>query len=405
MAPIQNQPVPNPSLTKESATYVKKPQEKEILEPCKATLFTGVGQPALYTTLTRPKLKHEEDVIVKVIKTTICGTDLHILGGNVFTCKPGTRIGHEGIGVIVEKGSKVTKHQLGERVICQCITTCGNCKNCEKEFYGHCDNGGWILGNEIDGMQGEYARVPYANNSCYKVPKHLYNTAVEDALVMCSDILPTGLEVGLLDGFIKEGMTLAIVGLGPVGMATMICAEIYKPKEIYFIDLNPYRLDVAESLGKLPGFADTKLFRIVNTNDDAAEQVMKHTDGEGVDLVVEAIGIPKGWEICQDVVRVGGHIAMLGVHGKPGVINLERMWYRNFMLTAGLVHGYTTQMLIDRIVDGTLPANKLLSHSMKLSKVEEAYKLFKSGVNCLKVLLCADDEWDNNPHLSSLKQE
>jgi len=355
--------------------------------------------------LTRPKLKHAEDVIIKVVKTTICGTDLHILGGNVFTCKPGTRLGHEGIGVIIERGPGVTKHQLGDRVICQCITNCGKCKNCEKEFYGHCENGGWILGNEIDGMQGEYVRIPYANDSCYKVPKHLHNTPAEDNLVMCSDILPTGLEVGLLDGNIKEGMTLAIVGLGPVGLATMICAEIYKPKEIYFIDLNSYRLDVAESLADLPGFADTKIIKVVNTDDDAAEQIMKMTNGVGVDLVVEAIGIPKGWEICQDVVRIGGHIAILGVHGKPGVINLERMWYRNFSLTAGLVHGYTTQMLIDRIINGTLAVNKLISHKMKMSNIEEAYKLFKSGFNCLKVLLVNDDEWDNNPHLTELKVE
>ncbi|CAL4246562.1 unnamed protein product, partial [Meganyctiphanes norvegica] len=361
-------------------------QEKTIIEPCKATLFAGVGQSAVYTTLTRPKLKHEEDVIIKVVKTTICGTDLNILGGNVLTCKPGTGIGHEGIGIILEKVSKVIKHQLGDRVICQCITTCGKCKICEKKFYGHCDNGGWMLGNEIDGMQGEYVRIPYANNSCYKYPKHLYNTPVEDALVMCSDMLPTGLEVGLLDGNMKEGMKIAIIGLGPVGMATMICAEIYKPKEIYFVDLNPYRLDAAESLGKLPRFANTNFIKILNTNDDAAEQIMKHTDADGVDLAVECIGIPRGWEICQDIAKVGGHIAILGVHGKPGVFNLERMWYKNFTITAGMVHGYTTQMLIDRIVEGNLPAHKLLSHSMKLSQIEEAYKLFKTGVNCLKIL-------------------
>ncbi|CAL4121679.1 unnamed protein product [Meganyctiphanes norvegica] len=365
---------------------------------CNATLFTGVGQPPVYQKLDRPQLKHEEDVIIKVIKTSVCGTDLHILQGNVFTCLPGTRIGHEGIGEIVERGSKVTKHEIGERVLCQCITNCGNCKNCAKEFYGHCVNAGWLIGNRIDGMQGEYARVPYANTSCYKIPMHVYNTPIEDGILLACDVIPTGLEVGLLDGRIKENMSLAIIGMGPVGIATLMCAEMYKPREVYFVDLNPFRLDIAESLKSLPGFANTKLVKIHNTLDDAAKQIMTLTKNAGVDLVVEAIGIPKGWEISQNVVRPGGHIALLGVHGKPGEINLERMWYKNFKMTAGLVHGYTTQMLIDKIVNRSLPAETLITHRMKLSQVEDAYKVFKSGINCLKIILVADDEWDNQKY-------
>lgn len=399
MSPNQKLTITDPLVVEEAETFIQNPRKMEIVEPFRAALFTGVGQQAVFSTLSKPKLKHEEDIIIKVVKTTICGTDLQILEGNVSTCKPGTVLGHEGIGVIIEKGSKVTKHELGDRVVCQCITSCGKCKSCEKKFYGHCDNAGWLLGNEIDGMQGEYARVPYANNSCFKVPKHLHNTALEDALVMCSDILPSGLEVGLLDGGMKEGMTLAIVGLGPVGISTMMCSEIYKPKQIYVVDLNPYRLNVAESLSKLPGFTNTKIIKIDNTNDDAAEQIMKLTNGEGVDLAVEAIGITKGWEICEDIVDVGGRIALVGVYGESGTIHLEKMWHKNVTITAGIVNGYSTQMLIDRIVEGTLNVDKLISYKMKLSQVEEAYKLFKSGVDCLKILLVNDDEWDSNPHL------
>merc|ERR1711970_1112824 len=363
---------------------------------CLATLFTGVAQPPVYQKLDKPKLKHEEDVIIKVIKSSVCGTDLHILEGNVFSCAPGTRIGHEAIGEIVERGSKVTVHEIGERVLCQCISNCGNCKNCSKEFYGHCVNAGWLLGNRIDGVQGEYARIPYANTSCFKIPKHVHNTPIEDGILLAGDVIPTGLEVGLMDGRIKENMSLAIIGLGPVGQATLMCAELYKPTEVFYVDLNPYRLDIAESISKiLPGFANTKLVKICNNHDDAAQQIKALTNNHGVDLVVEAIGIPKGWEIAQDCVRPGGHIALLGVHGKPGKINLERMWYKNFKMTAGLVHGYTTQMLIDKIVDRSLPAERLITHRMKMSQVEDAYKVFRSGINCLKIVLVADDEWDN----------
>jgi len=373
----------------ENTTEEKIPEK----EKCKCAVFLGVGKGMEMQTLRKPKILKPTDALIKVLKTTICGTDLHILRGSVFTCHAGRRIGHEGIGEILELGSAVHKYKVGDRIVVSCITNCGECLHCKKQFYGHCKDGGWILGNEIDGMQGQFARIPHVERSCYKVPKHVWDTDIEDGLVMCSDILPTGLECGLLDGGIEKGQdTIAIVGAGPVGLAALIATSVYHPKRVFVVDLNPHRLHLAEDLGSTAGFENTKITGINASDGTGVEQILKLTDGVGVDLVIEAVGLPASWSTCQDVVKAGGHIAVLGVHGLPATINLERMWFRNFKMTAGMVHGYTTQSLMDRVLSGEIDACSLISHRMPLSEVEKAYEMFGNAAEhgAIKILLVND---------------
>lgn len=332
-----------------------------------------------------PTIQQETDIIVKVLKTTICGTDLHILGGNVFTATEGRRLGHEGIGEIVETGSQVQNFQVGDRVLVACITNCGECQHCQNKFYGHCEDGGWQLGNTIDGMQGQYARIPHADTSCHYVPPHVHDTEMEDALVMCSDILPTGLEVGLLDGALKQNENIAIIGAGPVGLAALTCAVgMFNPQNSIVVDVNDFRLDVAKDIGAS--------HIINNKNGDATEKILEITEGKGVDLVIEAIGIPEGWYMCQDSVKSGGRIAMLGVHGVPATINLEKMWYRNFTFTAGMMHGFTIPSLMSAILEGKLNAEPLITHRLYLSDVQNAYTMFKDAgqYEAMKIMLIND---------------
>jgi len=363
---------------------------------CSATVYMGPKEKMSFKNLRKPKVQEPTDALVKVIKTTICGTDLHILRGNVASSKQYIRLGHEGIGEIVELGAAARasgKFHVGDRVVVSCITACGKCHQCENKFHGHCTDGGWILGNTIDGMQGQFARIPHVDTSCYFVPKEVHDTEIEDGLVMCSDILPTSLEVGLLDGGIEHGQdTVAIVGVGPVGLATLIGCALYKPKTIFVIDLNAHRLQEAVNLGHIEGLEDTKIWPIDNKDSTAVAQVMEKTNGIGVDLIVECVGNPAAWNICQGLVRAGGHIAILGVHGTPATINLEQMWYRNFTMSAGMVHGYTTQYLMDRVISGDIHAGELISHRMKLSEMEKSYEMFTNAekYQSLKILITND---------------
>eukprot|EP00940_MAST-03C_sp_MAST-3C-sp2_P003571 g3571.t1 len=327
-----------------------------------------------------PKILEPTDAIIRVHKTTICGTDLHIMRGAVKTERL-TTLGHEGIGDIVAVGSAVKKYKIGDRVLVPCITRCGACSYCKEKFYGHCVNGGWILGHTINGMQAEYARVPHVDASCYRLPEGICGED-ENKYVMLSDILPTGLEVGLMDGGVSKGMTIGIVGVGPVGLAAVMCAHaFYEPKRLVVVDVNQARLDHAKKLGA------TDL--VNNKNGDAVEQIMRLTNDVGLDLVVECIGIPIGWEICQDTVRAGGNIGILGVHGKPATINLERMWYRNFKMSAGMVHCFTIDALMDQIRTGALQADKLISHKYAMSELSKAYDTFANAgtTGSLKVLI------------------
>jgi alcohol dehydrogenase len=268
----------------------------------KALVYHGPGEKALEDRA-KPDLLEPNDAIVKIMKTTICGTDLHILKGDVATCAPGRILGHEGVGVVDSLGAGVTAFHPGDNVLISCISSCGKCEYCRRGMYSHCTMGGWILGNTIDGTQAEYVRIPHADTSLYPVPMG----ADGEALVMLSDILPTGFECGVLNGKVRPGVTVAIVGAGPIGLAALLSAHFYSPAEIIMIDLDDNRLEVTRRLGAT---------QTVNSKDGkAAEKVKALTGGRGVDTAIEAVGVPATFLLCQDLVAPGGIIANIGVHG------------------------------------------------------------------------------------------
>lgn len=344
-----------------------------------------------------PMLLQPTDVVARVHKTTICGTDLHILGGNVLDAKPGLGLGHEGIVDIVEVGTAVKSFKVGDRVLCCCISSCGSCKKCNIKRYGNCEakEGSWALGHTIDGMQSQFVRIPHADYSCYRLPEScVKDTIGEDKYLMLADILPTAYEIGLVDGAMADGKTCAIVGAGPVGLAAVLAAHtMYDAAAIVVIDLNEERLQLAEAMGA------THTVRVDPAGGDAAAAVRVRArvvelfgeEEDGIDVVVEAVGLPGGWSVAQEIVKPGGNIAVLGVHGKPVTFNLERMWYRNFTLTAGMVHGYSIPDLMAHIESGKLRADLLVSHRFKLSEIETAYALFEARKDgALKMLLTND---------------
>ncbi len=326
-----------------------------------------------------PVLKEPTDIIVRIHKTTICGTDLHIIKGNVETTAAGRILGHEGIGTVIHAGEAVSRHKVGDRVLISCITSCGKCKNCHNQFFGHCEKGGWQLGNTIDGCQAQYVRVPHADGSAYPMP--IGPGSDEDGYLMLSDIVPTGLEVGVVEGMVKEGKTVAVIGVGPVGLAAILAATPFKPARIIAVDRDANRLEVAHALGATD--------MIDNSDNSAAQQIMALTDGKGVEVAIEAIGTPAGWDLCENIVAAGGNIAILGVHGKPVTLHLERMWKRNFTLTAGLVHTHTIPSLMERVKAKDIRPELLISHRFSMSQMMEAYDVFSNAAThkALKVLI------------------
>lgn len=316
-----------------------------------------------------------------MIKTTICGTDLHILKGDVPTCKPGRILGHEGIGIVETIGAGVTVLKPGDRVLISCITADGKCEYCRKGMYSHCIDGGWLLGHQIDGTQAEYVRIPHADTSLYLIP----DSVDEDAIVMLSDILPTGYECGVLNGKVQPGSTVAIVGAGPIGLATLLTAQFYSPAEIIVIDPDENRLEKAKNLG-----ATTT---INNTNCNAADKVMEITHGRGVDTAIEAVGIPATFILCEDIVTAGGTIANIGVHGVKADLHLEKLWSHNITITTRLVDTVTTPLLLKTVKSKKINAKLLISHYFELDQILEAYDTFaqasttkalKMIINCLK---------------------
>jgi alcohol dehydrogenase len=324
-----------------------------------------------------PEISASTDAIVKVTKTTICGTDLHILKGDVASCQPGRVLGHEGLGVIHQIGPSVTTFRPGERVLISCITSCGKCLYCRKQMYSHCTSGGWILGNTIDGTQAEYVRIPYADTSLYRIP----DDADDEALVMLSDILPTGFECGVLNGKVRPGSTVAIVGAGPVGLAALLTARFYAPAQIIMIDLNDTRLEVAKRFGATE--------TINNARADAVKAVMSMTAGCGVDTAIEAVGIPATFELCEDLVAPGGTIANIGVHGTKVDLHLERLWDRNITITTRLVDTVSTPMLLSSLRSKKIDARVLITHRFRLEDILDAYETFSRATDtrALKVII------------------
>jgi alcohol dehydrogenase len=342
----------------------------------KALVYLGPGNKALEERA-RPGLVAPTDAIVKIAKTTICGSDLHILKGDVPSCHPGRILGHEGIGVVEIVGPSVTTFKPGDRVLISCISTCGKCAYCRRLMYSHCTSGGWILGNEIDGTQAEWVRIPYADCSLYRIPEG----ADEEAMVMLSDILPTAFECGVVNGKVQPGSTVAIVGAGPIGLAALLTSQFYSPAQIIVIDLDDNRLEVAKRLGATA---------VVKSADGKArDAVMKLTEDRGVDTVIEAVGIPATFELCQELVAPGGTIANIGVHGTKVDLHLESLWDRNITITTRLVDTISTPMLINVLLSNKLDPKLLITHRFKFDQIVDAYDTFAHAAKtkALKVLI------------------
>ncbi|GGN79769.1 alcohol dehydrogenase [Streptomyces albiflavescens] len=342
----------------------------------KGFVFHGPGQ-ASWEDVPDPAIKEPTDAIVKVGVVTICGTDLHILKGDVPEVRPGTVLGHEAVGEIVEVGGDVRSVRPGDRVLISCITSCGRCRFCRDASYGQCrGGGGWILGHLIDGTQAEYVRVPYADLSVYPLPGTLRS---EDA-VLLADIFPTSYEVGVLNGHVRPGDTVAVVGAGPIGLAAIATARLFSPKRIIAVDLAPARLEAARQLG-----ADA----VADVHEAPGQLVADLTDGLGADVVIEAVGVPESFELCTRMVRPGGHVANIGVHGRPATLHLEDLWIKNVTITTGLVDTYSTPALLRMASAGRLPTGQLVTHTFPLEHMEEAYDVFSRAAEtgALKVLL------------------
>jgi alcohol dehydrogenase len=348
----------------------------------KALVYGGPGLKE-WKEVPNPKLQKPTDVIIKVETTTICGTDLHILKGDVPAVTVGRILGHEGVGTITEIGSSVSNFKVGDRVIISCIKSCGACMNCKNGLYSHClgDEGvsglGWVLGHLIDGTQAEYVRIPYADNSLHKMPKG--TTDVEG--VMLSDILPTGFEMGVQYGAVKPGDVVAVIGTGPVGLSAIATASLYGAARIIAIDLDKNRLDKSREFGA----TDT----VVSGQDKWREEVMAMTDGAGVDVAIEAVGVPLTFEMATQIIRPGGHVANIGVHGKPVSLELQNLWIQNISISMGLVNTNTTPLLLKLVVGKKLNAEKFATHFFKFDQFIEAYDTFgrAAETKALKVVL------------------
>lgn len=336
----------------------------------------------------KPDLQAPTDAIIRMVKTTICGTDLGIWKGKnpeirrVAEEKTGSFngriLGHEGVGIIEQVGSAVKNVKVGDKVIVSCVSRCGTCENCQKQLYAHCRNdGGWILGYMIDGTQAEYVRTPFADTSLYPLPAELN----EDVAVLLSDALPTAHEIGVQYGNVQPGDTIAIVGAGPVGMGCLLTAQLYSPSQIIVVDMDENRLAMAKELGAT---------HIINSaKEDPVARIMAITDERGVDCAMEAVGVEATWNVCQQVVKEGGHLANVGVHGKSVNFSLEKLWIKNLTITTGLVNANTTGMLLKTCCSGKLPIEKLATHHFTFDQLEKAYDVFKHAADekAMKVIV------------------
>jgi alcohol dehydrogenase len=342
-----------------------------------ALVYNGPGQ-RMWELVPDPTIIEPTDAIVRIDSSTICGSDLHILKGDVPETTPGTILGHEAVGTVVEVGAAVTTIAAGDRVLVSCITSCGRCRFCKEGHYGLCTGGGgWIFGHLIDGLQAEYARVPFADTSVYKVPDGLSNEQV----LFVADILPTAYEVGVLNGRVEPGDTIALVGAGPIGLAAIMTARLHTPGQIIAIDLSEARLEKAIEFG-----ADVT---INNGREDAVARVMELTGGLGADVAIEAVGTPQTFELCAELIRPGGRLANIGVHGTCATLHLERLWIRDVLITTGLVDTSSTPKLLKLIEGGRLDPTVFATHRFPLDEAEHAYDVFGSAAEtrALKVVL------------------
>lgn len=348
----------------------------------KALVYGGPGEKS-WTDVPDPVILQATDAIVRIDTTTICGTDLHILKGDVPAVQPGRILGHEGVGTVTDVGSSISSLRTGDRVIISCIKSCGHCGNCRKGLFSHClgDEGqagtGWIFGHLIDGTQAEFVRVPYAENSLHKLPRGV----TDDEAVMLSDILPTAFEIGVQAGHVAPGDVVAVVGAGPIGLAAMATAGLHGAATVVGIDPDEGRLAKARDFGATHTVNPAKPGWIA--------EVLTLTDGAGVDVSMEAVGIPETFDMALRLVRPGGYVANIGVHGKPVELPLQDLWIQNINISMGLVNTNTTPMLLRLVAQHKLPADKFATHHFGLEQIIDAYDTFSRAAEtgALKVVL------------------
>jgi alcohol dehydrogenase len=343
----------------------------------KALIYDGPGK-IRWDVRPDPKIQQDTDLILKVTSTTICGSDTHIIKGGVPDTPYGTILGHEGVGIVEAVGASVRNVVPGDRIMATCVTACGFCRFCTAGQYGQCLNGGWALGHLIDGVQAEYARIPYAQNSVYKIPDNLS----DEQVLFLTDILATGYEVGVLMGGVRPGDTIVIVGSGPVGLSAVLTAQLFSPANIVVVDLVESRRKKALELGATHAVGPDEVHAVVNDL----------TDGLGADVTMEAAGFPAPFELAADLVRSGGRIANIGVHEEPATLHIEKLWAKQITITTGIPSALTVPALMRAISAGTLDPTTLISHRIPLSETVEGYEIFKNAAvtNALKVVMTAD---------------
>ena len=343
----------------------------------RALVYHGPGRKA-WEEVPKPGITADTDAIVRVNSVTICGTDLHILKGDVPAVTDGRILGHEAVGTVETVGSGVKTVKAGDRVLVSCISACGTCRYCREGHAGQClGGGGWILGHKIDGTQAEYVRVPFADTSTYPVP----DGASDEEILMLADILPTAYEVGVLNGGVRPGDVVAIVGAGPIGLSAIMGARLFSPSHIVSIDLVDARLEAAKKFG-----AD---ITVNNAGQDPLDVVQLLTDGLGADVAIEAVGVPATFELAASLARPGGRIANIGVHGEPATLHLEELWIKNVTITTGLVNAYSTGTLLKLLIGHQLDAAKFITHHFELDEFDQAYDVFSRAADtgALKVVL------------------
>lgn len=342
----------------------------------KALTYHGPGRHS-WSDVAEPAVRDPEDAIVRVDAVTICGTDLHILKGDVPEVENGRILGHEAVGTVEHVGSAVRTIAPGDRVLVSCISACGRCRYCRVGNYGQClGGGGWILGHLVDGTQAEYVRAPFAERSLYKLPGNV----TDEAALMLADIMPTSYEVGVLNGRVSPGDTVAVVGAGPIGLAAIKAARLFSPAHVVALDLAKSRLDAALEFG-----ADVT----ASVTDAPLDVIRELTDGLGADVVIEAVGVPESFEMCTELVRPGGHVANIGVHGKPATLHLESLWIKNVTITTGLVDSYSTPTLLRMLAAGQIDTTQFITHRFGIGEMLEAYDVFSQAADtgALKVAL------------------
>ena len=343
----------------------------------RALVYHGPGDKA-WEEVPKPEITADTDAIVRVDAATICGTDLHILKGDVPAVTDGRILGHEAVGTVESIGSGVKTVAVGDRVLVSCITACGTCRYCREGHPGQClGGGGWILGHKIDGTQAEYVRVPFADLSTYAVP----DGAADEQILMLADILPTGYEVGVLNGSVRPGDVVAIVGSGPIGLSAITGARLFSPSHIVAIDVADARLEAAKQFG-----AD---IAVNNYREDPVAVVRSLTHGLGADVAIEAVGVPATFELAVRLARPGGRIANIGVHGEPAILHLEEQWIRNITITTGLVDAYSTGTLLRLLTSHHIDASRFITHRFALDEFDQAYDVFgrAAETGALKVVL------------------